>query len=45
MGADASGGRCAHVNLEALLRDWIVSGEWETRSTAESECGGGRDAV
>lgn len=33
------------ANLEVLLRDWIVFGEWETRSTAESEGGGGRGGV
>lgn len=45
VGADAGGGGCARVNLEALLRDWIVFGEWGTRSIAESERGGGRDAA
>lgn len=42
VGADAGGGGCAPVNLEALLRAWIAFGEWGTRSAAESERGGGR---
>ena len=32
VGTDAGGGPCAPVDLEALLRGWIVFGEWETRS-------------
>lgn len=31
VGSDAGGGGCARVNLEALLGDWIVFGEWKTR--------------
>lgn len=45
VGSDAGGGGCARVNLEALLGDWIVFGEWKTRPTTESEGGRGRNGV
>lgn len=39
MGPEADGGDCAPANLEALLRGWIIFGEWEAGSQRRAKVG------